>query len=411
MPIVPTFPASLWSRQFGFSTVTETLNTGTGKWTTSIASGTLKRNVMSAGVLRQKGKKVHASWGWWAPCRPYYRTATTMTLLPGEERYGNNSNEEAATFKRKCMGLPNRMPSTPVGDFVINPTTTEGLFSSGLPTLDSNTRSRLITECMAKVNGREANYGEAIGEGRKTLAHLAQTSSQVIRALLALRKGNFQAFRRALRVSGKGWKGNTLSSRWLEYQYAWLPLLGDIYDTSQILTNGMKTRPQVFSAIRATSTSGGYAHENSDMKLKGGCSVSHRCKLWYRVSNSSVDTLSRLGLINPFEVAWALMPFSFVIDWFIPVGTMLEAYSATLGLSFVDGCISSRGDISCEGQHKPSPQGAYPHVYAATFQWAGSHTGFQRTVVVSPKPSLFVKSPFSSTHVVSALALLHQLRR
>jgi hypothetical protein len=38
-----------------------------------------------------------------------------------------------------------------------------------------------------------------------------------------------------------------------------------------------------------------------------------------------------LGLINPAVVAWELVPFSFLVDWFIPVGKFLDSWTDQLG--------------------------------------------------------------------------------
>jgi hypothetical protein len=46
---------------------------------------------------------------------------------------------------------------------------------------------------------------------------------------------------------------------------------------------------------------------------------------------------NRLGVINPLAIAWELYPFSFVIDWFVPIGSVLTAATATAGLEFVSG--------------------------------------------------------------------------
>lgn len=38
-----------------------------------------------------------------------------------------------------------------------------------------------------------------------------------------------------------------------------------------------------------------------------------------------------MGLTNPLEVTWELLPFSFVADWFLPIGDYVSILDSTLG--------------------------------------------------------------------------------
>jgi len=33
-----------------------------------------------------------------------------------------------------------------------------------------------------------------------------------------------------------------------------------------------------------------------------------------------------LGLVDPVQIAWEVVPYSFVVDWFLPIGTYLSAW-------------------------------------------------------------------------------------
>jgi hypothetical protein len=47
--------------------------------------------------------------------------------------------------------------------------------------------------------------------------------------------------------------------------------------------------------------------------------------------------LNQTGFTNPINLLWELLPFSFVADWFLPIGNYLEALTAWNGLEFLDG--------------------------------------------------------------------------
>jgi len=70
--------------------------------------------------------------------------------------------------------------------------------------------------------------------------------------------------------------------------------------------------------------------------------VETQTKAWLEVeaSNTTLMRLEQFGLANPAALAWELIPFSFVADWFVGVGDYLNAQTALLGLTVVDGGTS-----------------------------------------------------------------------
>lgn len=55
-----------------------------------------------------------------------------------------------------------------------------------------------------------------------------------------------------------------------------------------------------------------------------------------RISNPNLYEANRLGLTNPAAVAWEVVPFSFLIDWFVNVGEVIGGYTSELGLEITD---------------------------------------------------------------------------
>lgn len=413
MPYVP-FPrpgTNGWDSRLAWTQVRGVKSATTGRWTYTTTSGLNDKRSMDAVKITSQGTKIITKFGHWSPVRSYTRTATLVSLTGGPEYLGNQIRADDCTITVLKSGIPVINPSTFMSLVSNTAASTGGLVSGGLPVLDTNTRNRLITECMVKIGGRKANYGESLAEGRKTLSHLAKTVTALVRAILALRRGNFRQFARALRVDTRRfWSTKPLAERWLEYQYAWMPLMADAYATSEVLKKGITRQYSQIKSTRQLTSSSPYVFNTPWAEMRGSVVVSHRCKLWYQLSNQTIDSLQTLGLINPLEVAWAVVPFSFVVDWFLPVGSFLEAFSSVMGLTFIDGAIMSRAEIQAQGEHTSVPSST-PYHLGSRFSWKSEHFGFQRTKVVSPRPSIFVKSPFSTSHVASAAALVRTLRR
>jgi len=363
------------------------------------------RGAIKVGV---KGKKVQYPWGWWSPVRAYQRSAILVEMVGTTETV----QHKEIPLKTVYDGLPGFYPSSFMAFQYYGALPID---LGGVPSpVPFNTRNRLITECILKIGDRKASIGEFLAESGKAIDHLAHTSISLLKALLAMRRGNMSGVARALGVSFKSLKsGETQAKRWLEYQYAWLPLINDIYDLAGVAKNGLGKKPPLLSAVRNLSDSAPWESNfvgggNTYADIKGTMHINHRCKLWYRLDDSTLYRLNQLELINPAEIAWELLPYSFVIDWFLPVGNVLSAWSATWGLTYVDGVITSRAQGSAGGLNRVLSD---VNRLAGGYTWLVDQTGIRREAVSSPSPFLYFKSPFSTTHVVSALALLRQLRK
>lgn len=401
---MPYVPVGIFKRHFPYKE-TYMAKKSNGQWGKIETTGTRHRGNATGGVSRATGPKITLGNGKWSLAHPYQRSASLVDCIGGPERIGNSPDERTCTQIYVRSGYPRADTVNPLALFPLTETATGGLIAGGYAVLTPDMRSRLIAECMVKVGGRKANFGAMLGESRSTLKHLAKTSLTVLKAYRALRRGRIRQFLGLLGINKNTvLNGKFAADKWLETQYAWKPLLSDIYDTSKVLSEGVKRNSQVVSAVRTIQDGAAY----KSGAARGTVSVGYRCKLYYKVSNSSIDALSRLGLINPLEVAWELVPFSFVIDWFIPVGTLLEAYSSTMGMTFIDGHISTKA--TADARYEVNATNGY-YLDGGRFTFVWTYFGFQRVTVSSAAPLPYFKSPFSSNHLASAFALIRSLSR
>ena len=135
-----------------------------------------------------------------------------------------------------------------------------------------------------------------------------------------------------------------------------------------------------------------------------------KVKVYAQVRSSELRSLTQIGLTDPLQVAWALVPFSFVIDWFLPIGSMLEGLGATKGLDFVSG--TSTLILKFRGQARTQLNPSTVKNQIGEFVTDVAIVATERKVLTDfPSAAPYYKSPFSTTHVISALALLRQLTR
>lgn len=276
--------------------------------------------------------------------------------------------------------------------------------------LNSNERNRLNTEVLLKLQDMKVDFGTALAEMRSTVSGVASTFSQGVRAVLAAKHGNWAGVAKALRVKPKSLAtGGSFSERWLEYQFGWMPLFSDLHGGYELLTEDLSSRGLIFSAVRSYEDTVEFGTSTPNWEMKGSSHIQSRVKVYAAVDNKKIADLARYGFLNPLQIAWELVPYSFVVDWFMPVGNLIGAFGATRGLTFVGGFTSSRVSSKCSWVYKP--EAALGAVYEGEgFPGACSVEAYSRTALSTfPFPSVYFKSPFSTSHVTSALALLRQL--
>lgn len=335
---------------------------------------------------------------WRAPSS-YVRSAALVVYDEGSYSRKNPLN---GSLVRQWSGRsPQVSPSAAFGPYIS---------ASYEAILDPNTRNRLNTEVLLKLKDMKVNIGEALAEARSTIRGVSSTFGQVATALLAARRGNWGGVAKALRVKPKSLaSGGAFSERWLEYQFGWLPLLSDLKGSHDILRNGLHDRGLLFSAQRSYTDEKEYSTSSANWKITGRTTVHGRVKVYAAVSDKTLADATSLGLLDPLQVGWALVPYSFVVDWFMPVGNLLEAIGATRGLTFVGGFTSVKVESSAEWVY--IPEAALGAVYEGDgFAGRSQIEAYSRTAMTTfPSPSLYLKSPFSSTHLFDAIALLRQL--
>jgi len=181
--------------------------------------------------------------------------------------------------------------------------------------------------------------GVTLGEGRESAHLIVKRLMTIAQLAKAVRHRNLPAIGKAL---GRDMSTKTVqrifrrlkTSRdwWLELQFGWLPLMHDIYGASELLKMKRFSTPILRSSVSKRGSfdtshipSGSYlVPERSTVtsKLRGKV---------YATGEPSL--IERLGLTDPLSIGWELVPFSFVADWFLPIGSHIEAMHNRCALS------------------------------------------------------------------------------
>lgn len=136
-------------------------------------------------------------------------------------------------------------------------------------------------------------------------------------------------------------KAKSAGSLWLEYWFGWSPLISDIGGAIDVLQDrDLRLRNKFSSKGHADYTStfvdgfsdGGWHKRVEARTQEFGVRLSCVCV----VQSPNALKANQLGFVNPATVAWELIPFSFLVDWFLPVGRFLDSYTDFVGLGISD---------------------------------------------------------------------------
>lgn len=315
-----------------------------------------------------------------------------------------------------------------VGDFS---TSEVGLNLNSYAAIPSSEKDSAINrnkqKLLLKLKDQKVNLVQAVAERAQTASLLVATATRIAGAFLSVRRGNFRAAanhlgvvlpqRKHKRMTKRWFSGqaNSLGNNWLELQYGWLPLISDVYGAAEHLAarklEDENNEVRATTILKRSTTRRAWS---GDVKFPGNVfqttdvfwQVQHLVR--YSITSSGAHELSQLGITNPALIAWELTPYSFVVDWFIPIGNWISSWDATLGLTFRDGLQTVFQRVGVECTKVGNNSNKVNSGSDCFLQGNREETYCKRDKLLSfPSPVVpSFKSPFSGEHIANALALL-----
>lgn len=362
-----------------------------GTWSQSATTGAvalvIRQNKSSNPVIIVKGVPTRKA-------SNYRRVCTRVSYEPGNVRYKNGNI---------ITGVRRPLASGEIDDVgtALGSTGISAGFG-GTSGFSLNNMNRARTQCLLKLNEQKVSLGTFLAETKRAANQLAVLTSDFARHLIALKRRNWRYFR------AEYGDIRNIPNGYLAWKYGFAPLARDIYSMAEIVREGLGSRAQILYASSTVSNSDQMKTNEFGYQFSGQIHLKNTCSIMAKLNEAFIANAQSVGLVNPVELGWELVPYSFAVDWVLPVGNFLQALTASAGLDFLTGYDGQRMEGFLNGFQSPLPGG-----YTGIGDYCeGNFFEYRRSRLTSfPTPVPYVKSPFTTGNISSALALLSQLSR
>lgn len=267
--------------------------------------------------------------------------------------------------------------------------------------------------------GEAASLAVTLAERKQAMQMITSRLTQLVRFTRAVKSFRFLDAANILGVRShpefkrkynaeRGFKKTvtSFSNNYLEFHFGWAPLVGDIGKAIATLDLGIPPlrisgKGKRYLNTRYTEPSGNPFYPNEESVYEYKHFVHWTLRTQISVSNENHLLSSRLGFNDLIGVAWELVPFSFVVDWFANVSQYLAAFTDFHGLTLINPNRTMFATTDHFGR------------YYYSFRYQAQTVTAQRSVGPPPGPILVIREPWilSPRRGLAAASLLGQLLR
>jgi hypothetical protein len=282
---------------------------------------------------------------------------------------------------------------------------------------DPQLRAAMYNKIRSDVRGEACNLAVAMAEYRQT-AKLFRDLAEVVtsRGRSLLKKHPELRYKRRGRVSvapgNKSDLSSSASNAWLQFTYGIRPLAQDMYTSVNALRNTMDIAPPVLNGVvrrRDSSAQTGFVR-SAYPYMSGAAAVNRTYEVFLRSqyratlnANAARNTLVQFGMVNPASVVYELVPYSFVIDWWVNVGEVIASLDNLLLLDKLEVIDST----SRRAAHRLIPDSSQFIEKGEAFVYI--RTDNRTAAVEIPRiATLLYKPSVSRGHIMNGLALFQQ---
>lgn len=320
-----------------------------------------------------------------------------------KDRYGNARRVENRTWYTQPKPYKAPLPyKLFVGRYLSGVNSRDAGSWAMSPSNFTTERQRLIISVRERLRSQlseQAQIGAAVAEAQGSLDMIRDRAMQMVQFVRNFKRGKLPPGTRMRRpkIQGEVSETKRVASTFLEYHFGWSPFIGDIYAACDAIQ-----QPIPFGKYHAKDSFSKRLYERSSgpywSSTEYNVTMGMRSQTLARVSNPNLWLANSMGLINPATVAWEVVPYSFVVDWFTPVSGFLSQLGQYSGLELLHASTTFRTTILRK-------EAVYYAADSATVEgfWLERQVGIPTATLPSPKfPQL---NPWQAASAVSLLVL------
>lgn len=285
-----------------------------------------------------------------------------------------------------------------------------------IPVVDADLASAAMRGALAQFTERQVEFEAAAKELRGTMKMVGDVAGGMARSLDRLCGDNIS--RRNLAKQGfRSWK--KLPGWYLQWLYGWRPLADDLSNAfdqlgglraageSFILTLRKKLKAKSEDLVDTTVFNG-----NPLAQIRFLREQESKAVMYFQLPDWYFD---KLPTVAPFGTIYETTPYSFVLDWALPIGEWIGAVEAAqLWPFFIGGTISTRLERKVLSYRITGARIGV--LEGGSYDVTGSHReySYERSVVHSMAEGILLatpnlRNPLSLSHAAQGLALLTQV--
>lgn len=289
-----------------------------------------------------------------------------------------------------------------------------------LPSLPAGIQSNLVARASIQARSDLFSKGQVlagvmIAESRKTVDMITHRVLQITTALKYCKRRMFRSALRSLQYNGKKynrrkrWK-STWQENWLEMRYGWMPLIGECQTYIDRVCKGTGWGTLIGKGYAQWEDVVEKVDHSQGSVVRTSITASARSRGRGTISHGALNELNASGLANIASTAYELVPYSFVLDWFLPVGDWVSSLNPPPGFVALGGANSWKifRSVFSNWSAKTIKSGPY-----TTTLWPVTNYRHDLVVQRNPgNPSGVLLPPWnlslSTNRCIDAIALLSQ---
>lgn len=273
-----------------------------------------------------------------------------------------------------------------------------GMTPTSLPSVEVSAAS--FPDALNKAYGKfteaardTVNIAVNIAERKQAIDAIAKRSSQILRFARSMRSFRFgealqvleldvltqKHSRNLTKVRYRNDKGvvreatfkrraHAFGDNFLEVHFGWEPLVKDIGASIVMMHtpifNKLLRHKVVGKGTQTTSVPPTPTVADFSIVIAGHWPKAHvRIDSDILVEDANALRLNQLGFVNPAVIAWELVPFSFVVDWFANVSQVLSAWTDFVGMSLVNSTTTVYANYADTAYYRNGPGGSWDRPY------------------------------------------------